>query len=170
MADYRGAATAYEKSIAVSQAPALDQLQGLAGALVGDKRPGEAVQKLQSYESQAGAYAQLPYAVASRSAGSCQAEQRLAPDLQALLTVEKPMPMISCGFTAQCFAGRGPWTWVLPSCIVAGFLSAEVLQKRLRACHSYAIHQQNFCLSECYCSLPPLQARVGRWDLWSCSC
>ena len=55
MADYRGAATAYEKSIAVSQAPALDQLQGLAGALVGDKRPGEAVQKLQSYESQAGA-------------------------------------------------------------------------------------------------------------------
>lgn len=54
LSDFRGAATAYEKSLEASSAPTLGQLQGLAGALAAEGKQAEAVQKLQSFESAAG--------------------------------------------------------------------------------------------------------------------
>ena len=52
--DYRGAVSAYDKSIEASGAASLPQLQGLATALVADKRPAEAIRRLQAVEGAVG--------------------------------------------------------------------------------------------------------------------
>lgn len=55
LSDYRRAIGAYDKSIEASGVASLPQLQGLATALVADKRPAEAIRRLQAVESTAGA-------------------------------------------------------------------------------------------------------------------
>lgn len=49
--DWKGAASAFERSLNLSETPSLGQYQGMAAALVGNQQYSEAVEKLQSYES-----------------------------------------------------------------------------------------------------------------------